>query len=114
MAEGIDRPRITISDIERSMRGHNIQSIQGKMVFLQTKQPFCEAVASGIGQELLNDLMINMDQLLEKIINENATNGELAEYRVYRKLFKQWSTRIVNYFKIADDLKEIGNGSNRR
>lgn len=96
---------IKIQDIELARGKHRLQSTQSKLAYLHANRPFCEALASGIGQELLYDLMITMDHLLEKIIAEKADSAERAEYRVCRKMFNQWSTRLVNYFKIADEFK---------
>ena len=99
----IDSPRIMTADIQSHRANHGVG--KNMLMFMRQQRPFCEALASGIGQELLRDVMSDMDRLLKRIINESVSPQELAEYRVLKDIFTKWSTRIIKYFECADKLK---------
>ena len=100
---------ITIDSIEKFLaihgqRGAKTLSLAGK------QRPFIEALSSEIGQELLRDLMVRMEVILDKIIEETVTKVELAEYRVLRDIFNKWAKRIMIFEETKKKIKEVRHG----
>ena len=71
---------------------------------------FVQAINSPIGQELLKDDVIRLDELMEKIYNENATSQELAEFRYLKGRIAKVKTRLNAYVK---QTQEIVNGTKK-
>jgi hypothetical protein len=57
------------------------------------------------GQELLKDDIGDFTRLLEKIINEEASTQELAEFRVVRRRLEKISQRLDSFL---ENVKKIG------
>jgi hypothetical protein len=96
---------ITFEQLKKFMavhgeKGSKTLSIAGKL------KPFYTALNTEIGQIILNDLLIKMEVLLDKIIEESATKKDLAEYRVVRKLLINWSNKIALYEETKKKIKE--------
>jgi len=100
---------ITIEGIEKFLsihgqRGAKTLSLAGK------QRPFIEALSSKMGQELLRDMMVRMEVILDKIIEETVSKEELAEYRVLRDIFKKWAKRIMIFEETKKKIKEERHG----
>ena len=81
-------------------RGTKVLSIAGKV------KDFNIAITTDIGRHLLNDVMVQMEMLLEKIIESNATKEDLAEYRVLRKIINRWSKKIVLFQEAKKNIRK--------
>lgn len=97
---------VTMADIEEFLRkegkhGERVLATLGK------NSQFLNAMATPLGQELLKDSVARLEVTLEKIVNEQATPQELAEYRVLRDLVYTWAERITRY---VSDLKKVKGG----
>ena len=66
---------------------------------LARTEPFHVAINSDIGQELLKDCVVRMDQIIEMIIDESAEEKDRAEFRALKSITASWSTRIHNYLE---------------
>lgn len=65
---------------------------------------FLSIFESDIGQELLKDATDRMQALLLKIIEEDASPEEHAEYRALRDITRKWLGKIKKY---QDDMKKL-------
>jgi len=74
---------------------------------LNKVRPFQEAIKSEIGKELLRDVTNDMDLIIEKIINEKASDEELAEYRALRRIAFRWANRIIRFEEIKKQIREV-------
>lgn len=101
-----DRIEITLKDIEKFTAVHGSKGAK-TLSMLGQGNDFNQAINSKLGQELLKDLMVDMEVLLSKIINENAKPEELAEYRVCKRLFTKWSKRIKQYQTLKNKVKGV-------
>lgn len=66
---------------------------------LSIQYKFIEAISSPLGLEILKDLSVMTDKLLDKIIAEEATVQEKAEFRVCKDILVRWGSRIKAYDK---------------
>ena len=96
---------ITLEDIEKfvSIHGH---SVAKTLSLIGKQREFVDALSSDVGRELLNDVMVKMEILLEKIIQEKASKKELAEYRNLRGIFNRWTKRIMLFEQAKKKIKE--------
>ena len=96
---------ITPQVIEDYVKRHNAKSCTRIMSVLGKKQPFYQAIRTEIGRELLKDMIMKLEQLLEKAINDDITEKEKAEYRVLKELSETWAIRIHAYLQKVHKLK---------
>jgi len=73
---------------------------------LARRDKFVKALGSEVGTEILSDAITYMDILLTKIIEEEATDSERAEYRAYKKIIDKWAIKVENYISILN--KAVG------
>jgi len=69
------------------------------LTVMAKRAKFMEAINTPLGQEILKDVAVGMEELLDKIIQEKATVQEKAEFRAYRKIMNSWTDRIRAYNK---------------
>lgn len=69
---------------------------------------FVQAINTKVGQELLKDIMILLDDKLDMIINEKAEAEDRAEFRVLKKLTIAWTKRINIYTDAVEKIKSGG------
>jgi len=100
----MDRTEITIADIEKFTATHG-QNGAKTLSLLGKNNSFYKAINSEIGQTLMTDLMVQMEYLLDRIINEKASPEERAEYRVSRKLLIKWADKIKTYQELKNKVK---------
>lgn len=84
-----------IKILSKRVGGKNTQRI---LTALERTNGFVAAFNNPLGQELLNDAISEMGMILEKIINEEATPQELADFRAYRRITTKW-VEIINTHK---------------
>ena len=101
---------LTPGDLERF--AEKVGAVRAKRMFsvLGKNQQFANAMASPIGQEILNDALENAEMLLEKIVNEEVTKEELAEYRVLRRLLSVWQQKVSKYLKGLETIHKVSRG----
>ena len=59
-----------------------------------------------VGQDIMRDAINQMEGLLEKIVNEESTDAERAEYRAYRRILDRWTERINRYKTMVDEINQ--------
>jgi len=75
---------------------------------LSKKQSFHKAIQSPIGQELLIDGMIRLEDIQGKMFNESASKQELAEFRAMKYIVGRWSGMIALRIKQMDSISSGG------
>lgn len=64
---------------------------------LSRKEVFIKALETEIGRAILDDLICEMARLLDKIVDETASEVERADFRVGRRLIEKWVDKINSY-----------------
>ena len=98
---------ISIDDIEAFSKKHGAKPTKLLMAVLGKNHSFFHASQTEVGKELLKDLMNQMDNLMLKIVNDDATEEDKIGYRVRREIFTIWCEKINNYYKHAKKLKGV-------
>lgn len=101
------KDEITPADIEKFLAVHGQHGVK-TLSLLGRKDDFYTAVTDKLGQELMKDVMVEMERLLLKIIEDKADENEKADYRAYRKIFEKWSRKIKEYRDLRHKIKEKG------
>ena len=96
---------LTPNDIERFVAKEG-KKAQRTLSILGKNEQLLKAINTPIGRELLNDAVVNIDRLLEKIINEDADEKDRADYRALRTLTLKWTEKIHAY---QDALHKVKN-----
>lgn len=82
----------------QGLRGAKLLSVLGKQSRLM------QAFETDIGKELLRGALTQANMALERIVNETATPGELAEFRVLKRILIDWAQRIETYYENLDKI----------
>ena len=61
---------------------------------LGRKYQFSAALNSDVGELLLRDMMEMWDELLPKVVDQNATDQEKVQFQVVNTLLVRWAKRI--------------------
>ena len=69
-------------------------------------QGFYEAIHTPVGLELLKDATTRMEEILERIITEEADEVERAEFRALRNISVRWMEKITRYNKCIEEIKK--------
>lgn len=80
-------------------RGATILSILGK------NAQFIKAISTPLGEELLRDMIVMMEEKLELIYNEKASEDDKADFRSLKRISNIWISRINKYKALSDDIK---------
>lgn len=95
---------VTKADIEKFLNSAGHRAKRVLSVLGKTSQ-FYNAASHPIGQELLADIVANMERLLEKIVNEDSTDKDRADYRAFRALAISWGEKISKYLEKIEEIK---------
>jgi hypothetical protein len=74
-------------------RGQRVLALLHKMT------PIKQALESEIGMILLKDIAKDMEPVLDKIIEEVATDKDIADFRAGKRLADKIAQRINKYYK---------------
>jgi hypothetical protein len=96
---------VTKNDLEMYARAKG-RKIEQVLTALAKKKNFKEAWNSQIGQELLLDNAVRLQELLDKIVDMEASDDEKIEFRLLRDITVGWANKIKQYLKIVKDIKE--------
>lgn len=97
--------KITLKDIQDHTSRHGHRKTQKILSVLGRKYKFVEVIKTPIGQQLLKDMMMRLDELLEKNLKVKITEKERVEYDLLSKLTDTWIARIHSYLQTANKLK---------
>ncbi len=106
----MDIPILTLGDIEKYLKltgkkGQMIISALGKM-----NKYFDSVISNEIGQDLLHTDIMRMEDILQKIVREQATEPELAEFRYLRDTrIPSVIERVMKYIETLHQIKKVTN-----
>lgn len=100
---------ITAEDLARHTRKHGRKATHTLLSILGRRRPHYELVKSAGGQMMFFHLMARMDELLDKVVSNNATEEERVEYAISVDFLKHNTDMMVNYKKHGDKLKGVSN-----
>ena len=83
-------------------RANRILTIMGK------NQQFVNAISTPLGQEILRDVLVMMEERLDKIASLTATPQETSEYKILKELTEKWRDRINNYITGIQEIQKNG------
>jgi len=96
---------ITEQDIQRYSQKRGSANATRLLSILGKDRQFLNAWESPVGKPLMDDLLKDAESLLEKIIQDEATLEEKAEFRVIRAWLTNVAGRINTYYKNLNTLK---------
>lgn len=66
------------------------------------------AFNTSVGQEVLKEVRVLLDEKLGKIVDGTADDDDRAEFRVLKRLGEAWAKRIMAYQKAINKIKVGG------
>jgi len=99
------KTEITEQDIQRYASKRGPQNASKLLSVLGKNKQFLNAWESPVGQELMNQLLVDAEGFLEKIIEDKATPEEKAEFRAIRRWLSKVASKIGAYYKDLETLK---------
>lgn len=100
---------ITAEDLARHSRKHGRKATHTLLSILGRRRPHFELVKSAGGQMMFFHLMARMDELLDKVVSNKASEEERMEYAISVDFLKHNTDMMVNYKKHGDKLKGVSN-----
>jgi hypothetical protein len=99
------RNEITAEDLARHTARHGRKATSQLLNILGRRRPHYDLVMSPGGQLMFNRLIARMDELLSKIVSDDANAYERTEYSISTEFLNTNTDIIVNYKKHSDKLK---------
>jgi hypothetical protein len=82
-----------------SLKAQKILKVLGKT------ESFARAFSSQVGQEILMDAIQESEVLLDKIVKEEASEGDRAEFRAFKKIITRWEQIWNSHNAALEELK---------
>jgi methionyl-tRNA synthetase len=105
-AFGIDQ-----RELELYARANSGAKAQKMINVLQKTHGFIEAFENPIGQEVLLDALQISEAILDKIVEETATDAERAEFRALKKIISRWQDISNKHNETLNELTKPKGGS---
>lgn len=96
---------ITIQDLQAHSRRFGKKATHKLLMLLGKRRPLYDLVMSEGGQLLFQRLIQRLDEILDKIVADTATEKEHVEYKVRLEFLRDATDNLVNYKKYRDMLK---------
>jgi len=96
---------VNVNDIDKFSKKHGAERTSRLLSALGKDRQFIDAWESPVGKEILGHLLNIIDQKLDKIINEESTDKDRAEYRVCMEHLLYFKKKINEYEKNLSTLK---------
>lgn len=81
-------------------RGARTLSILGQ------RSKFIDAINTGVGQELMGELIDKHEQLLDKISAVNASEEDKIRYGIVKEILEKWAEKIDGYNRKIKEIKD--------
>lgn len=101
------RDEITTEDLARHTQKHGQKATSKLLSILGGKRPLYDIVMSPGGQLLFSRTLNRMNELLDMIVAEKATEKDLMEYRLKVEFLNDSVNMLKNYKKHKDMLKGV-------
>jgi len=99
------RAKVSPDDVRDFGDRNGKRAIGSALSKLGKYQPYYNILTSKIGQAILGDALEQCNFFLLKIINDDATAADRAEYRAYRRIIDRQLEKIYSYIKIVDRVR---------
>jgi len=100
-----DSVSLNAADLQKFLAVHGKKGVK-TLSLLGKYQFFHEAMQSTVGQQILNDVIVQMEKLLDRIMEMKATDYEVMEYKTLKGLLLSWSERIAIFERAKKKIKE--------
>lgn len=97
--------QLTLEDLEKYKLKHGSKQALRVLSVLGKNAGFVQAVRTELGQLIMQDLIVRMEVILEKIIDNTVKEEERIEYKLSRDLLDKWTARILTYERELNKLK---------
>jgi len=100
---------ISVADMEafvarQGSRASKVFSVLGRST------DYMNAFASPIGQELLKDGLRFLDDKLALIVDQKASEQDIAQYKAMKAIMDSWAARVNVYLDNYKKVKQEGKG----
>lgn len=102
-----ERKEITAQDLKEHTQRHGRKATSQLLAILGRRRPLYDLVKSSGGQLMFFNLLARMDELMENIVNNKATEEERIEYKISVDFLKHNTDIMVNYDKHHNKLKGV-------
>lgn len=100
--------KLKLEDLDQYRRKHGAKNAMRVLSFLGKNAAFVTAIRTELGQSIMQDLVVRMEYLLEKVIQGTITEEERLEYKISRGILESWAAKIAGYEKAINKLKKGG------
>ena len=105
--ESTRQNEITVADLEHHSRRHGKKATSQLLAVLGRKRPLYDIVMSPGGQVLFSYLISDLDSLLDKIIDNKASEEDRLKYKVSVDFLRHATTIMKDYKRYSDKLKGV-------
>jgi hypothetical protein len=85
---------------------HDPKQVSKVLAWLGDIKPFIEAFESEIGNEIFQDAIQNMDIIHAKMMHQEETPEERAEFHALQRIVRRWHDKFNAYAKMVKTVKE--------
>lgn len=100
-AFGIDQ-----RELELYARANSSEKAQKMIKVLSKTHGFANAFQDPVGQEVLLDALQASEAILDKIVEETASEAERAEFRALKKIIDRWQKIWNKHNETLNELKK--------
>jgi hypothetical protein len=100
-AFGIDKDKLKL--YARAEGGKKAQKL---LHVLSKTDGFVKAFNSPIGQEVMEDALEVAEEILDKIVNETASDADRAEFRALKKIIARWQNIVATHNGALNELQK--------
>jgi hypothetical protein len=86
----------TLTSLARKMGEKNASAL---LSVLGKDKQFVDAIETTVGQELLKDAVLAMENIIRLVLVDKDTKKDRAELKAYKEIIHSWQGRIANYNK---------------
>ena len=96
---------INVKDLNDFRVKFGKQRAEALLKALGTSHAIVRAFDTEIGKEILSDVLSVMNNNLKKIVANEASDDEKAEFRMAKAIATRWAGRIETYYKSLSQLR---------
>jgi len=83
-----------LTQLARRMGGENASRL---ISVLAKNKEFVNAIETPVGQELVKDIVMCVENIMGVIMNEKDSDKDRADLRAYLNILNRWQGRIAQY-----------------
>lgn len=97
---------INALDIARFTKKTNARASARLLSILGRKREYVDAINSDVGKLLFERIVPRLEELFEKVAEDEATPEEKMEMKVTRRLLQNWASEIHRYNEAKAKFKQ--------